>query len=110
MGIPCRVIERHHEISGPSKALVIHTPTLEIFQMIGQYELGLPMNDGSSANGFGMESHYKYGLFIEQSKIVAILTGEFERNEARLYLDKKGLLHQKYGVSGKDGQGSIVVL
>ncbi|KAF9336012.1 hypothetical protein BG006_009987 [Podila minutissima] len=35
LGHPCRVIERHLEISPLSKALVIHARTMEMFAMTG---------------------------------------------------------------------------
>ncbi|KAF9962175.1 hypothetical protein BGZ65_009662 [Modicella reniformis] len=35
MGIPCRLIEREHEVSKLSKALALHARTLEILQMVG---------------------------------------------------------------------------
>ncbi|KAG0241909.1 FAD binding domain-containing protein [Mortierella sp. GBAus27b] len=134
MGIPCRLIERDHEVSKLSKALVIHARTLEIFQMVGSdlatahqdpVKRENPLLEKFLANGmrisefhmyFGhtlsskvptlknKESHFNYGLFLDQSKTVAILTEELERLGGRVdrgweLMDTKVLKDEKTGQS-----------
>ncbi|KAI8599215.1 FAD-binding monooxygenase [Dissophora ornata] len=102
MGIPCRLIDRQHEPSKLSKALVIHARTLEIFQMVGRSDvkdedtlLGKFMSEGSQLAEFyiyfgkkltsivpalrNTESRFNYGLFLEQAKTVEILTEELTK-------------------------------
>ncbi|KAG0246615.1 FAD binding domain-containing protein [Mortierella sp. GBAus27b] len=92
LGIPCRIIERHLETSPLSKALVLHSRTLEFFAMNGIIdkflERGRKITTFNAYNGskpaaqlpalVTKESHYGYGLFLEQHRSAAILTEELE--------------------------------
>ncbi|KAF9957387.1 hypothetical protein BGZ72_001877 [Mortierella alpina] len=92
LNIPCRLIERHLEISPLSKALVIHSRTMEIFGMSGIagrfLERGRKMHTFSAYSGAKLvsvlealnttESHYNFGLFLEQRYTAAILAEELE--------------------------------
>ncbi|KAF9439314.1 hypothetical protein BGZ76_003844 [Entomortierella beljakovae] len=92
LNIPCRIIERYHDISPLSKALVIHSRTLEIFAISGILDKFLERGDALSEfhayNGSKLagafpalkntESHYDFGLFLEQFRTTAILSEEFE--------------------------------
>ncbi|KAF9359110.1 hypothetical protein BGX26_000131 [Mortierella sp. AD094] len=116
MGIPCRLIERQHEVSKLSKALVIHARTLEIFQMVESSGTVPAASSGHSTSDATLldrflqegqaladfhvyygkklysilpvlrntESRFEYGIFIEQSRTVAILTEEFEKLGGRV--------------------------
>ncbi|KAF9989561.1 hypothetical protein BGZ75_005877 [Mortierella antarctica] len=92
LNIPCRLIERHLEISPLSKALVIHSRTMEILGMSGVshrfLEQGRKMTSFSAYSGAKLvsvlealnttESHYNFGLFLEQRYTAAILAQELE--------------------------------
>ncbi|KAF9963229.1 hypothetical protein BGZ70_007546 [Mortierella alpina] len=92
LNIPCRLIERHLEISPLSKALVIHSRTMEIFGMsgiVGKFlERGRKMTTFNAYSGAKLvsvlealnttESHYNFGLFLEQRYTAAILGQELE--------------------------------
>ncbi|KAF9927679.1 hypothetical protein FBU30_002977 [Linnemannia zychae] len=82
LNIPVRIIERHLEISPLSKALVIHSRTMELFAQTGIVdrflELGSHLSDFSVYFGPKLmsiipalntkESHFNYGLFLEQGR------------------------------------------
>ncbi|KAG0299310.1 hypothetical protein BGZ98_010152, partial [Dissophora globulifera] len=92
LNIPCRLIERHLQISPLSKALVIHARTLEIFAFSGILEKflerGQQLSDIHAYMGSKpavvlpalktTESHFNFGLFLEQLRTTAILTEELE--------------------------------
>ncbi|KAK3807721.1 MAG: FAD binding domain-containing protein [Benniella sp.] len=92
LNIPCRIIERHLETSPLSKALVIHSRTLEIFAMSGVIDKFLDRGQqitsfhayiGSKQTAVlpaltNKESHFSFGLFLEQHRTSAILTEELE--------------------------------
>ncbi|KAG0252518.1 hypothetical protein BG011_006929 [Mortierella polycephala] len=92
LNIPCRLIERHFEISPLSKALVIHSRTMEIFAMSGIIdkflERGTPLTAVHAYSGSKLvsalpiltskESHFGFGLFIEQQHTSATLAEELE--------------------------------
>ncbi|KAG0199242.1 hypothetical protein BGX28_007444 [Mortierella sp. GBA30] len=142
MGIPCRLIERHLEISSLSKALVIHARQLEIFDMVGANALDgngvcqergrnslleTFLNEGKALADFNIyfgdrltsilpalknkESHYNFGLFIEQTRTVAILTEELEKLGVRVdrgweLLDTKVVeADSPLGSNQNEGQG-----
>lgn len=93
LGHPCRIIERHLEISPLSKALVIHARTMEMFAFSGILDSftsqGAHLSDlhvylGGKFSSVipavrGTESEYTYGLFLEQLRTTAILTEELEK-------------------------------
>ncbi|KAF9355112.1 hypothetical protein BGX26_006987 [Mortierella sp. AD094] len=92
LNIPCRLIERHLDISPLSKALVIHARTMEIFAISGILDKFLTQGqqisefhayNGAKKTGVlqaltNRESHYNFGLFLEQFQTTAILTEEYE--------------------------------
>ncbi|KAF8927281.1 FAD binding domain-containing protein [Dissophora ornata] len=92
LNIPCRLIERHLDVSPLSKALVIHSRTMEIFALSGIIDKFLERSEAVSdfhayigskhvavlpalAN---KESHYTFGLFLEQKRTVDILAEDLE--------------------------------
>ncbi|KAF9364411.1 hypothetical protein BGX34_001623 [Mortierella sp. NVP85] len=93
LGIPVRIIEREMAVSPLSKALGIQPRSMEIMQMVGvidQFlERGQSMNEFNfysgtkhmatipvlSGNG---DTHYGYGLFLEQAITSEILIKELE--------------------------------
>jgi len=93
LGIPVRIIEREMAVSPLSKALGIQPRSMEIMQMVGvidQFlERGRSMNDfnfyfGTKhmatipvLSGSG-DTHYGYGLFLEQAITSEILIKELE--------------------------------
>ncbi|KFH69867.1 hypothetical protein MVEG_04671 [Podila verticillata NRRL 6337] len=93
LGHPCRIIERHFEISPLSKALVIHARTMEMFAFSGIIDSfisqGVHLTDlhvyiGGKLTSViptlrSTESEYTYGLFLEQLRTTAILTEELEK-------------------------------
>ncbi|KAF9400244.1 hypothetical protein BGZ94_005512, partial [Podila epigama] len=93
LGHRCRIIERHHEISPLSKALVIHARTMEIFAMTGILDPFLEQGSrvtelhayiGGERKAVlhalqSNESAYSFGLFLEQRKTTAILTEALEK-------------------------------
>ncbi|KAF9270945.1 hypothetical protein BGZ74_006743, partial [Mortierella antarctica] len=93
LGHPCHIIERHLDISPLSKALVIHTRTMEMLAMTGILDRftsqGAHLSDihayfGSKLTSVlpalrGTESEYNYGLFLEQLRTTAILVEELEK-------------------------------
>ncbi|KAG0331283.1 hypothetical protein BG000_011044 [Podila horticola] len=93
LGHPCRIIERHLEISPLSKALVIHARTMEMLAMTGILDSftsqGAHLSDIHAYFGGkltsvlpalrGTESEYSYGLFLEQLRTTAILAEELEK-------------------------------
>ncbi|KAF8927280.1 FAD binding domain-containing protein [Dissophora ornata] len=93
LGIPVRVIEREMSISPLSKALGIQARSLEIFQMAGIVdkflERGRPLTDFNIYIGTkkvailpvlgGQNTHYSFGLFLEQAKTSEILVEELEK-------------------------------
>ncbi|KAF9984985.1 hypothetical protein BGZ65_012043 [Modicella reniformis] len=92
LNIPCRIIERHLQLSPLSKALVIHSRTLEIFAMSNIIDKFL--DRGKQVSEFHAyigskraavlpalvtkESHYGFGLFLEQHRSAIILDEELE--------------------------------
>lgn len=92
LNIPVRLIERHLEVSPLSKALVIHSRTMELFAQAGIIdrflELGSHLSDFRIYFGPKLmsvipaldtkESHYNYGLFLEQSRTTWGLTEELK--------------------------------
>ncbi|KAF9570938.1 hypothetical protein EC968_001189 [Mortierella alpina] len=98
LNIPHRLIERHLEISPLSKALVVHSRTMEIFGMSGIadkfLERGRKMTTFSAYSGAKLvsvlealntaESHYNFGLFLEQRYTAAILTQQLEEMGGRV--------------------------
>ncbi|KAF9144175.1 hypothetical protein BGX20_007054, partial [Mortierella sp. AD010] len=92
LNIPCRLIERYHGISPLSKALVIHARTMEIFALNGILDKFLTHGrnfsefhafNGAKKTGVlqvlsNAESHYSFGLFLEQFQTTAILMEEYE--------------------------------
>ncbi|KAG9064170.1 hypothetical protein KI688_003358 [Linnemannia hyalina] len=92
LNIPVRLIERHLEVSPLSKALVIHSRTMELFAQAGIVDRFLDL--GSHISDFHVyfgpklmsvipalntkESHYNYGLFLEQSRTTWGLTEELK--------------------------------
>ncbi|KAG0300820.1 hypothetical protein BGZ98_008841 [Dissophora globulifera] len=90
--IPCRLIERNLEVSPLSKALTIHARTLEIFAFSGILEKFLErgkhlsnihLYKGSKPAVVlpalkTVESHFGFGLFLEQLRTTAIMTEELE--------------------------------
>ncbi|KAI1311619.1 hypothetical protein EDD11_003327 [Mortierella claussenii] len=95
MGVPCRIIERDFHSSLLSKSLVIHSRTLELFQMTDPHlvkrfqDESVPftsirtyVNGKMSANtplGSTTGSRFHFPLILEQPKTIAILTEEFEK-------------------------------
>ncbi|KAG0213473.1 hypothetical protein BGX28_004328 [Mortierella sp. GBA30] len=92
LNIPCRLIERYLGICPLSKALVIHSRTMEIFGMSGVadkfLERGRKMTSFNAYSGPKLvsvlealnttESHYNFGLFLEQCFTAGILSEELE--------------------------------
>ncbi|KAF9115985.1 hypothetical protein BGX27_005422 [Mortierella sp. AM989] len=90
LNVPCRLIERYHDVSPLSKALVIHARTMEIldisgildeFLVQGQHLTEFHAYIGAKKIGVlpalsNKESHYSFGLFLEQFQTTAILTEE----------------------------------
>ncbi|KAG0296477.1 hypothetical protein BGZ96_009430 [Linnemannia gamsii] len=92
LNIPVRIIERHLEVSPLSKALVIHSRTMELFAQAGIIDRFLDL--GSRLSDFHVyfgpklmsvipaldtkESHYNYGLFLEQCRTTWGLTEELK--------------------------------
>ncbi|KAF9143030.1 hypothetical protein BGX30_001547 [Mortierella sp. GBA39] len=92
LNIPVRLVERHLEVSPLSKALVIHSRTMEHFAQAGIIDRFLDL--GSRISDFHVyfgpklmsvipalntkESHYNYGLFLEQSRTTWGLTEELK--------------------------------
>lgn len=92
LNIPVRIIERHLEVSPLSKALVIHSRTMELFAQAGIIDRFLKL--GSHLSDFRVyfgpklatvvpaldttESHYNFGLFLEQSRTTKGLTEELK--------------------------------
>ncbi|KAG0213467.1 hypothetical protein BGX28_004322 [Mortierella sp. GBA30] len=93
LGIQVRIIERENAISPYSKAFGMHARTLEIFQFVGIIDefmkRGLPMTDFKMYFGnqhvssipvtLGTDSHYCFGLFLEQAKTSEILVNELDK-------------------------------
>ncbi|KAF9102081.1 hypothetical protein BGX29_004970 [Mortierella sp. GBA35] len=93
LNIPIRLIERHLEVSTLSKALVIHSRTMEIFAQAGVIDRFLDL--GSHLSDFHVyfgpelksvipaldtkESYYNYGLFLEQLRTTEGLTAELKK-------------------------------
>ncbi|KAF9906866.1 hypothetical protein EC991_000230 [Linnemannia zychae] len=93
LNIPVRIIERHLEVSSLSKALVIHSRTMELFAQAGIIDRFLDL--GSHLSDFNIyfgpklmstipalntkESHFNYGLFLEQSRTTWGLTEELKQ-------------------------------
>ncbi|KAG0277220.1 hypothetical protein BGZ95_006292 [Linnemannia exigua] len=100
LNIPVRLIERHLEVSTLSKALVIHSRTMELFAQAGIIdrflELGSHLSDFNIYFGPKLmsaipalntkESHFNYGLFLEQSRTTWGLTQEL--NELGVQIDR----------------------
>ncbi|OAQ33070.1 hypothetical protein K457DRAFT_134709 [Linnemannia elongata AG-77] len=100
LNIPVRLIERHLEVSPLSKALVIHSRTMELFAQAGIVdrflELGSHLSDFHVYFGPKLmsvipaldtkESHYNYGLFLEQSRTTWGLTEELK--ELGVHIDR----------------------
>ncbi|KAG0365895.1 FAD binding domain-containing protein [Gamsiella multidivaricata] len=92
LNVPCRIIERQLEVSPLSKALVIHARTMEIFAITGILnsflDRGQRLTDFHAYIGSKLtavlpalsnkESHYSFGLFLEQLHTTATLTEELE--------------------------------
>ncbi|KAG0213468.1 hypothetical protein BGX28_004323 [Mortierella sp. GBA30] len=93
LGVQVRIIERENAISPFSKALALHTRTLEIFQFAGIIDQfmkrGFPMTDFKMFIGnkhlatlptmAGADSHYAFGLFLEQYNTSEILIDELDK-------------------------------
>ncbi|KAG0044259.1 hypothetical protein BGZ83_010491 [Gryganskiella cystojenkinii] len=100
LNIPCRLIERHLEVSPLSKALVVHARTMEFFAMSGIIDRFL--DEGHHLREFHVwqagklsavfpvldnkESQYNFGLFLEQKRTTALLTAEL--NELGVQIDR----------------------
>ncbi|KAG0213469.1 hypothetical protein BGX28_004324 [Mortierella sp. GBA30] len=93
LGIQVRIIERANAVSPYSKAFAMHTRTLEIFQFTGIIDTfmdrGLPITDFKMFIGnehlstfpamVGADSHYGFGLLLEQAKTSEILIEELDK-------------------------------
>ncbi|KAF8946354.1 hypothetical protein BGZ47_000765 [Haplosporangium gracile] len=100
LNIPVRLIERYLEVSPLSKALVIHSRTMEHFAQAGIVDRFLDL--GSHLSDFRIyfgpklmsvipalntkESHFNYGLFLEQSRTTWGLTEELK--EIGVHIDR----------------------
>ncbi|KAG0028017.1 hypothetical protein BGZ81_005091 [Podila clonocystis] len=91
--VPFRLVERNMEVSKLSKALVVHARTLELFEQTGGLiapflEAGVPLSDFNIYFGDKLasvlpvlknkDSLYNYGLFLEQTRTVSLLTEQLE--------------------------------
>ncbi|KAG0054117.1 hypothetical protein BGZ83_011904 [Gryganskiella cystojenkinii] len=100
LNIPCRLIERHLEVSPLSKALVVHARTMEFMAMSGIIDRFL--TEGHHLREFNVyqggklaavfpvlnnqESHFNFGLFLEQIRTTALLTAKL--NELGVQIDR----------------------
>ncbi|KAG0032486.1 hypothetical protein BGZ82_006512 [Podila clonocystis] len=93
LNVPFRLVERNMEVSKLSKALVVHARTLELFEQTGGLiapflEAGVPLSDFNIYFGDKLasvlpvlknkDSIYNYGLFLEQTRTVSLLTEQLE--------------------------------
>jgi 2-polyprenyl-6-methoxyphenol hydroxylase-like FAD-dependent oxidoreductase len=118
LNIPVRLIERHLEVSSLSKALVIHSRTMEVFAQAGIIdrflELGSRLSDFHVYFGPKLmsvipaldtkESHYNYGLFLQQSLTTWGLTEELK--ELGVQIDRGWELMDTKVIEEKNADGT----
>ncbi|KAG0080226.1 hypothetical protein BGZ92_000729, partial [Podila epicladia] len=93
LNVPFRLVERNMEVSKLSKAIVVHARTLELFEQTGGLiapflKAGVPHSDFNICSGDKLasvlpvlknkDSFYNYGLFLEQTRTVSLLTEQLE--------------------------------
>ncbi|KAF9209977.1 hypothetical protein BGZ59_009868 [Podila verticillata] len=93
LNVPFRLVERNMEVSKLSKALVVHARTLELFEQTGGLidpflAAGMPHSNFNIYFGDKLaavlpvlknkDSFYNYGLFLEQTRTVSLLTEQLE--------------------------------
>ncbi|KAF9288384.1 hypothetical protein BGZ68_000345 [Mortierella alpina] len=92
-GIHVRITERERAISSRSKALALHSRTLEILQFAGLSDefmrRGFPMTDFKMLIGnqhmttiatlAGADTHYSFALFLEQHRTSEILVEQLNK-------------------------------
>ncbi|KAG0096697.1 hypothetical protein BGZ93_004136 [Podila epicladia] len=93
LNVPFRLVERNMEVSKLSKAIVVHARTLELFEQTGGLiapflKAGVPHSDFNIYSGDKLasvlpvlknkDSFYNYGLFLEQTRTVSLLTEQLE--------------------------------
>ncbi|CAO3574342.1 unnamed protein product [Mortierella alpina] len=120
-GIQIRIVERERAICPLSKAMALHSRSLEILQFAGLSDefmrRGFPMTDfkmlignqhmATIATLAGVDTHYSFALFLEQHRTSEILLEELMKVGVSVDYGWE-LLDTKVVEAGEDGQEPYV--